>query len=207
MSHIARHIHFQPWRGTAYGTDRTGRTARILLIGESHYSDGPEDSDFTQITIEKFLGGEWKGRFWTQICQTLTGKPHREVDRCRVWHSISFYNYVQEIVGSRPRMAPSKLMFQCSETAFWETVDLLEPTHLLVLGYRVWQNMPPLVDESLELSLSGRKHQYGQYVRGWGTSFAMAIKHPSSMGFSYQEWYPVVQKFLSLSHKEHPRAR
>jgi hypothetical protein len=192
-----RWIHFLPWQGSAF-PEKADR--RLLVLGESHYSDAPEDEDFTRSVVRQYVSGAENRAFLTNIAQAITGKPHWEIDRLEFWNSVAFYNYVQETVieGRRPTVK----MFRDSEAAFFEVIDLLRPSHVLALGTRLWECMPPLQNEKLNFECGGQRHQYGEYRRAAECILAMHIVHPSSGGFSSREWYPVIQKFLEMKARQ-----
>jgi|SRR5579885_2739419 len=191
--HTWKHVYFFPWVGKNYGT----ASRRLLILGESHYGDDDESQDFTRRLTKEIVRGHTTGRFWTQIAQTLTGKSRWDIDRKEFWNSVSFYNYVQEIVGGAARIAPTAEMFHRSESAFFEVLDQLKPTHLIATGRRLWYQMPRLVDENLKFYVAGQPYQYGEYSREWGRVLAMGIKHPST-AFNSCHWHPVVSAFLDF---------
>ncbi|MEA2977487.1 MAG: hypothetical protein QOF19_3007 [Alphaproteobacteria bacterium] len=188
-----RHVHFLPWKGRDY----ENQSVRILILGESHYSSQDESSDFTERLTLQYMNGEWNHRFWTQISQAITGKSAREIDRHKFWNSVAFYNYVQTIGVSQPREKPSDALFHESEPAFFEVLDCLRPTHMLAFGFRLWERLPALEDESLSFVCDGQPHRYGNYRRSWGRVLATAIRHPSS-AFSAPQWYPTICQFLQM---------
>ena len=189
-----QHVHFRPWRGRYYQEQKR----RLLILGDSHYSDNyGEGPLFTLRLTTKYVSGKMNHRFWTQIGQVVTGKSHWEFERRAVWDTIAFYNYVQSIAVDQPGKAPPTAAFHQSARAFWEVIDFLQPTHLMALGARLWENMPPLDDAGLYKILGGRRHQYGFYTRAWGKVAAPYIKHPS-WGFSAPEWHLVLCDFLAL---------
>lgn len=188
-----KQVRFLPWCGKNYCKSYP----RLLVLGESHYSDRLEDPNFTQRLTAQYAAGKFNHRFWTQIGQVVTGKPHWEINRKAFWDSISFYNYVQDITVNAPGYGPPESAFLRSENAFWEVLDLLKPTHLIALGDRLWTHMPEFGNESATAPLGGQSRQYGYYIRNWGQVIAVSIKHPS-WGFSAQVWHPVVRDFLAI---------
>lgn len=193
MSSLPNYVHFLPWQGRSF----TEQDRRLLILGESHYSDQAEDREFTRQLTEEYASGLFNHRFWTQIGQAVTGKRHWEIDRRVFWNQIAFYNFVQVIAADRPRQAPTAEMFRQSEGAFFEVLDDLQPTHLLALGYRLWTHMPQLVDENLKFNCDDIDYQFGEYRRTWGHVLAMSMQHPST-AFSAPRWHPVVRKFLTM---------
>src|ERR1700733_7091500 len=88
-------VHFLPWVGSAFHN----QSRRILILGESHYSDRQEPRTLTRTLTQDYINGRWNHRFWTQVAQAVTGKPHWEINRPEFWSTIAFYNYVQCIVA------------------------------------------------------------------------------------------------------------
>jgi hypothetical protein len=187
-------IHFQPWVGKKYA--RSSRK-RILVLGESHYSDLPKGVDFTRSLLDEYVRGDWNYSFWTNIGQAISGRSHWEMDRAEVWSHLAFYNYVQQIAAKGPRAAPTTSMFESSERAFFEVLSQLRPTHVVVCGLRLWRNMAPLTGREASFALKGVNYSWGGYRLGKQDIRAFPIKHPSA-GFSSTKWHAVIQKFLSL---------
>jgi hypothetical protein len=199
---IGNQIKFLPWVGPAYANS----VPRLLILGESHYGDPSDDPETTRRLTDEYLRGKWNHRFWTQIGQVVSGRRYSETDRAEIWKPWAFYNYVQVIVADSARQAPSREMFENAEGAFWEVLDSLRPTHLLVLGIsRLWPAMPPVDEEGLSFICAGNSQPFGTYSREWGRCIASPIVHPSA-GFSAQRWYPIVNSFLELDSANLERA-
>lgn len=190
-----QHVHFLPWRGKNYAKS----ACRLLILGESHYSEAQEGPLFTRRLTREYVTGKFNHRFWTQIGQVITGKPRWEIDRKTLWDGIAFYNYIQRIEVNAAGCAPPNSAFHRSERAFWEVLDILKPTHLIALGNRLWIQMPALENENLKMTLGGQSRQYGYYRRSWGKTAATSINHPS-WGFSKSYWHPIVRDFLAIDH-------
>lgn len=192
MSDHFEYVHFLPWKGDNFSTEHP----RLLVLGESHYSDRQEGRDFTRHLTRDYISGAFNHRFWTQIAQAISGNPHSEIDRASFWNTIAFYNFVQSVAAEGPREAPTVEMFSRSEKAFFEVIDYLTPSHVLVLGNRLWDHLPDSEYEDMRFEPDGEQ-QLGKYRRSWGEVLAMPIHHPSS-GFSAPRWHPVIQKFLAM---------
>lgn len=190
------HVFFLPWVGKHYGRSRLGR---LLILGESHYGEDVPTPDWTIDLTREYAEGRWNHRFWTNIGQAITGLRHWEFDRSEFWNSIAFYNYVQEIAAAGPRQAPTAEMFAGSEGAFFEVISALKPTHVLALGYRLWEQMPSFESDCAPVFADGRSSQCGYYASldHAHRAIAIAIQHPS-WGFSALQWHPLFQKFLSI---------
>lgn len=158
-------IKFKPWVGSNYTTNNFG--ARILILGESHYGS-PEDEyeDYT-IDVVKMWGQENRLAFFTKIAKTLLNYDSsdylNEHERYALWENVSFYNYVQAIVGEGARIRPTGEMWQKSEVAFREVIERLNPQIIIVLGKELSDNLP-VIPEDIEVCF---------------------LTHPSSGGYSY----------------------
>lgn len=158
-------IAFKPWVGRNYITNKFG--AKILVLGESHYGS-PEDEyeDYT-IDVVKMWGQENRLAFFTKIAKTLLNYDSSDYlndhERYALWENVSFYNYVQAIVGEGARIRPSDEMWKKSEIAFQEVIQRFEPQIIIVLGKELADNLP-IISEEIEVCF---------------------LNHPSSGGYSY----------------------
>lgn len=140
-------VNFHPFVGKKYYDSRYG--ARVMVLGESHYGDGIDDENgFTQLVIHEhaFKPGF---AFFSKLTNVLRGRTDypTEEERVEAWEHIAFYNYVQEFVGGSARIAPTPEMWEASYAPFVEVVRELKPDVILVLGYRLWDNVPALPPE------------------------------------------------------------
>lgn len=193
-------VFFKPWLGQNYSERISDK--RVLILGESHYewsTSGDLQPDLTQICIKEQLDGSWTKAFWTNIVIAFTGNTPRLEDKKRFWHSVAFYNYVQESVGFGPRVRPSAEMWKRSEAPFVKVLENLKPDAMIVLGYKLWDNLPPLNGEQGPLvPKAPPKHNDTWWFSTASSSrcLAFAIRHPSA-GFNGRDWYPRIQYVLS----------
>jgi hypothetical protein len=193
-------VFFRPWIGDNYSAGFCGR--RVLVLGESHYQwDQGVDAyeELTNDCIREQIDGEWSKSFWTNIVITFLNRNPTLEDKSEFWHSVVFYNYVQEFAGFGPRISPTSEMWLASEPAFWEVLDLLRPQSIIVLGYRLWSNLPDIGDRGPHISTAPQEWTWW-YPLGKSVLRALAygIRHPAS-GFSGRAWHPHVMKVLELS--------
>lgn len=169
-------IVFKPWIGSNYTTNKFG--SRILVLGESHYGS-PEDEyeDYT-IDVVKMWGQENRLAFFTKIAKTLLNYDSsdylNEHERYALWENVSFYNYVQAIVGEGARIRPSGEMWKKSEIALQEVIERLDPQIIIVLGKELADNLP-VIPEGIEVCF---------------------LTHPSSGGYSYAVNNQLVQNSI-----------
>lgn len=181
--------YFTPWVGSNYFTDQD----RILLLGESHYSNKKETGDFTSRLLNDVATSAFLHPYFTNTMQTVQGRPHAEINRWEFWNRVAFYNYIQELVGDRPGIAPTSRMLLDAEAPFHTVLNQLRPKYILVLSKRLWFSMS-------EQGTRGSDITFGepQIVRDtWiykhtnGTSLASWIPHPSYY-FQWGRWHPII---------------
>lgn len=191
-------VFFRPWKGTNYGLRQFGR---LLILGESHHGTNPS-REWTIEVIQEYLANDvsqpWF-RALTNIGLAVAGDAYWEMGRSEFWNAVAFYNYVQEAAAPGPRQAPTSEMFARSEPAFFEAISVLKPTHILALGFRLWEQMPPFESECPRLAIGKTRSECGRYedIEGSHRALAIRIQHPSS-GFSAKEWHPLICEFLRL---------
>lgn len=186
-----------PYIGPEYGSPhRWGVT--ILILGESHYAEDmeagePLGTEFTRGVIQEVLNGIRKPafNFFAKVAGLFYGGRHAsEAERIEFWHSVAYYSFVQACVGNSPRRRPTSLMWERAELPFVETLQLLDPELVLVLGRELWVHLPALNSGETDIQLGGERMSARFYARRTGRALAFAINHPSSIGWSYRKWAP-----------------
>ena len=208
---MARHEpKFHPWKGEGYGkVNEFGLPAKLLILGESHYDklhNLTNDPDPTRTVVHAYLeqGGQ---PFFTKIVHTVL-RPDTSEKKAGFFKSIAFYNYVQRIVGDTRDARPTAEMWNEAAAPFLATLECLRPTHILVCGMELWDNMPdsegfwmprskPPI-HCLELPEGSRSLEdlLGCYRHTQGQSAVLAIRHPQAWGYQPHAWHPVVKQFL-----------
>jgi hypothetical protein len=185
----------RPWKGRKY--------SGLLILGEAHHGLSPEGDDAMASIrfIEQTIGG-WRHPFYTKVAQVVTGSSAAQIDRQAFWPTVAFHNFIQTSV-KRARVRPTRKQWEVGHEHFPAVLQQLKPTHILVLGKDLMENMPPF-DAAPPPPISGGDKttlldQVGLYHSG-GENFALAmwIKHPSSPGFSPTKWRPLVRAFLEV---------
>lgn len=120
-----------------------------MILGESHYADeGEAGQDFTQhvVTTHAYRAGV---PFFSKLTAVLRGDTSYPTDaeRFDTWQHVAFYNFVQEIVGDGSRIAPTREAWEAAHAPFFDVVRELEPDVILVLGNRLWEEVPNLPPE------------------------------------------------------------
>lgn len=189
-------VKFLPWIGKQYDGGFLPRR-KLLVLGESHYSSNGT-REFTRRVVREYIAGAGY-RFFTSIHQAVAGIHHTDpmFDHDKFWHSVAFYNFVQEAVGDGPRQRPTGEMIVNSTPAFKEVIGNIMPTHILVLGKFLWANIPDFDSiASFKLKRGDEDVECGYYVENGHKMLAMGILHPAS-GFSSEAWHPTISEFLS----------
>ena len=125
-----KHVTIEPWIGDYYGRNRSVFAKKVLVLGEAEYGTtlgqkaSKADTQFC-ISREAIPNG---GRLYSVVAGLLTGRlPESERDRVSFWHSIIYYNYVQEHAGFGPESHPVRKCGQMeryrSSRSFTSTVQ------------------------------------------------------------------------------------
>ena len=168
---------FDPWVGSKYRAEGLAGT-RVLILGESHYGEpGSECATYT-IDVVRTWAQAKRNRFFTVTHKLVSGYPPGswvpDSERIEFWERVAFYNYVQSLTGPAPRYRPTERMWEDAAPIFLHTVRELEPHVVVMLG----------------LELHDRAPAVSPPVRVCG------VQHPSSAGFTYAEWQPLVKAVI-----------
>lgn len=191
-------IFFKPWIGEDYASGyKSGK--RVMILGESHYQWDKDIEPYPELTrtaISDQITRKYTYAFWTRIVSAFIGHRPSHPEKQDFWRSVAFYNYVQESVSFGPRIAPTPEMWARSQAGFAEVLHEHAPQTLIVLGYRLWNNLPKLEgawDKPIEGATQTQTWRYP--LKQGGTCLAYGIRHPSS-GFSGSKWQPYVLKAI-----------
>lgn len=197
-------LRFAPWQGSSYLTGTTPLGARLLILGESHYSDVYQAGDalpldFTQGVIQE-LGIEGSFTYFTKLRRLISDAALQpELGAEEFWQAVAFSNYIQDIVGEGARIAPAGAMWQRAADTLNLIVQETNPDAMLVVGARLWDNIPnDLAGLAFlrENSSAGEKWQLS--IADTGRKIPVAyVAHPASRGWSYDTWTPVVAELLA----------
>jgi len=167
---------FDPWIGSRYKTDGI-RGIRLLILGEAHYGTGQDEHRRMHTTeIVRMLGQQGRFRFHTVTQRLVSGGRGwlSDKERTEFWERVAFYNYIQSFPGPRARWRPTPEMWLAAQQPFLQTLQEVNPGLVLVLGHELRRNLPQ-VPAGIDLC---------------------AVQHPSSRGFRYARWQPVVKSAL-----------
>jgi hypothetical protein len=170
---------FRPWVGDGYGKSKR----KLLIVGLSHYSAGYEYfEEFTQNVVEQWIYREHSPAFFSKLNNllgdALDGEKPGNHDR-ESFRRVAFYNYIQSFCGDGPRKDPDEQQWRDAEAPFKSVLDELEPTHVVLLGARLWDMSPKLELVNIRAELGGESHNIGCYAHKGGYSWVCGFPHPS----------------------------
>ena len=204
---------FQPWIGEQYRQNMWGR--RVLVLGESHYQwdeNRPIDNwpTLTIECVEELIAGEYTDRFWTNIAVAFLNPPPHHLlslaEKGEFWHSVAFYNYIQQCVGFGPYPNPTPEMWNESLPAFQSLLNTLQPELVIVLGRPNWWNIQGLGGQEGP-HIEGARYTETQWLpHAGGQCLAYGICHPSARGrysFNGRYWHPFIMQTLQYADGPH----
>lgn len=192
-------VSFAPWVGQLYGRGPRFGATRILILGDSHYEwcercwadRVTRASDLTAYCIAErlvLMGEPDQLQHWTKVENAILGAASNLEARREFWHSVAYYNFLQEIVGFGSRIpVNSAEVWTRAQPAFFETLEALKPVLVVALGKRLWDGLPPA--ESLEsLAANGKTLRRRQYRLVGGTGVIVSgVAHPAAgLGATWQ---------------------
>ena len=199
-----------PWVGDNYLTLPLDK--RLLIIGESHYHDGTEDSkrqcnsiNITREVVEYFAVGRNydRQRFFQNLHKTLFS--HDNFDSEKLWNLISFYNFIQRPMETNLER-PVYNDYYFGWSAFFEIFKQLQPSACLFVGATIANSLHHALDENKEFTADEIKWGdciNGTYARTTNLYFKdssarlIFIKHTSKM-FSWQQWNCYLQDAMNI---------
>lgn len=197
-----KNVFFKPWVGAEYSSGGIfGK--RILVLGESQYSDGEPNPNLTIEVLKEYLSYEKTVPSYLQSFnkfeRSLIGTTTDGTMRRQIWNSVAFYNYLQ-IPMSGPRRAGKKSDYADSADAFFEVLETLYPEIIIVWGYRLWDSIPADRWEwGEEVTFDGAPVRIGSFLLVDGTRIkAIPVKHPSA-GYSWSKWHKLIRQYLNNS--------
>jgi len=200
-------VRFVPWVGKSYRKNNLFNDKRLLILGESHYEwcalcwkkHIQRGKDLTCGCIaEHLIDGTNSISHWRIVEYALTGKILDEAERTYFWHSVAYYNFIQELVGyfgggGRPPKATSQ-MRENSEQPFIEVIKILSPDIIIVLGYTLWNCLPHEDGTLKPITKNGKKMERCYYLLNDKKTIACRVRHPAAgLGST---WYPVISKAI-----------
>lgn len=174
----------------------------MLALGESHYEwkPGVIIENLTCELVREQAESKDTYAYWTKVVTAFLNRSPSKSDKYEFWNSVMFYNYIQCSVGNSPRIPPTRKMWDESEDGFREILLVYQPSCIIVLGERLWNNLPDYGERGPDLIVDDVRRESWLYPTEKG-KFALAsrIKHPSWPGFRALEWHPWIRESIELS--------
>lgn len=193
--------HFLAWMGRSY-CQGISDGIRLLVLGESHYGN-PHEAErlMTRKVVEDQLLGTSRQGFLTTLHRLVreATEPGRGSSEISFWNQVAFYNYVQELVGPKSRIRPSRQAWQRSAPAFVQQLEQLQPHAVLVCGRALWDHLKEVDGLTGAPEVDAANADISTctlLIRGRAVGVAAPINHPSSRGFRRERWRPIVTTLL-----------
>lgn len=191
-------VNFEPWVGRDYGRNSRWDVA-VLLLGYSHYREFKdiEPIGYTQHVVGRHVRGiNDRSRYWTKLARTFQCLD----GRTSFWDSVAFYNYVQEFM-SAPREDPTPRQVAAAWAPLTAVVERLRPDLIVATGKQLWMDTLALrLPRAQPIALlDGRRIPCALMNGGDRAAIVSYINHPSSGGYSYDAWCPVIAALLSAA--------
>lgn len=192
---------FQPWIGLDFGQrGNVLRGLRLLLLGESHYTEHPgsvgtTDPGETVRGVEQYAMGE-RYKFYNALSRLVTGERQNDWSDARVrafWNSVAFYNYVPVFLakGKRPKVAE----WRAGREPLHEALALIKPDAMIVCGLDLWWYVMDALPGGEAANPSKRD------LAQVGSARAVRIPHPTGSwgpnGYAYEAARSLVEPLLA----------
>ena len=193
---------FIPWVGKNYETGGIfGK--RVMVLGDSHYRENKWEasSNNTKEVIETFLNSErdfdkYMNTF-TKFERAVFNSELNQTEKEEFWHSILFYNYLQEPL-TEPGANFDYGLYEKYFEPFMAVLETHQPDVIIAWGQRLFTAMPGgNGKDGIPLSIDNIPYKKCWiYTLKNGHQVKMfAINHPSR-GFSREKWHKIIKAAL-----------
>lgn len=168
-----KNIKIKPWVGELYKEGFGG--LKLLIVGESNYDRNySADNDYSEILIDNVQKCVFKEnvKFFTMVANLASQAIDDSLTKKEIWNRIAFHNYIQAVLDG-PKVRPDVTMWEEAQEAFQAVLHSIFPDFVIVLG-----------------------KELGSYIYLPDIEHCI-INHPSSGGFSYSDWVPVIKDAIS----------
>ncbi|MGL5937519.1 MAG: hypothetical protein ACRCZY_09640 [Phocaeicola sp.] len=194
-------IQFMPWVGSSFLEGFGGK--RIMVLGESHYCDKPEDgtADITIRIIDDFCdeNSEYESykNTYTKFERALAGRKVSSTERRSLWNRILFYNFIQEPMTAA-RVAPTAQQVSNAQYPFFEVIERYRPDIILVWGRRLYDMLPSqgTQGENVVVDGVGSEESWVYKLSDGHEVRALSMYHPAS-AFSWEYWHCFIKQLIA----------
>ncbi len=196
-------ILFFPWVGERYDDpNHPGKLfndARILILGESHYewceecNQNQTNRDYLTVlsVVDRMAEVDPSFQHWKKVENAFVGGSADREERKNFWHSVTYYNFLQKLIPFRQEPTPNDYLN--ATQPFLNILNLLGPTHVVVLGKRLWGVLDRQIQANHlnSLVVEGKEVTRKQY----NTICMCGIAHPAAgLGAT---WQAVIDKVIN----------
>lgn len=205
-----------PWQGPGFGAPNSyDLPPRLLLVGHSHYGGGNTYKGFTREVVKDCYIEHGNLPFFTKMAKVVLGSDWPQCTRehrASFYNTVAFYNFIQHVLGEKGER-PTNEMWKYGRRAFLQCLDQVQPSHIVVFGFGVWDELPnerftqhPQLAAEISRHLperyrENRSHEnrgwIGQYHHSRGIALTMKIIHASRC--SPAAWHSVARWFAHLN--------
>ncbi|MFT4057063.1 MAG: hypothetical protein QM681_21345 [Novosphingobium sp.] len=191
------HRKIQYWQGPKYHHGLRG--GKILLVGESHYSN--ENLDVAQVfnftaDVVKSKALQNEIAFFRHIRLTALGGQlaDHEIKPEDFWNSVAFCNVVQDIAPEPSRGISGRDALIVGWKALGETIEELRPDVMLVYSLAAWDHeVPNWWGNVTESRIFGNSDALIRFTNGEHTVLAAGMNHPRSLGARRDVWVALAE--------------
>ena len=170
---------------------------------ESHWK-WKEDAGESLTTInfiQENVTGDWRHNQMKRVFNTFLNDDFNDENIEKFWHSVAYYNYIQEIVGGTSKFRPTKKMWKDAEECFLEVLEQLKPRCLVVFGVGFFTRYMPQGKEGPKLRIGDKERDTRIYYSLESSpTLASSVHHFTRM--SPKRWHPWVHLLINQAKKE-----
>jgi hypothetical protein len=158
-----------PWIGANYATNPPDR--RLLVVGESHYTDKIDAAEatqhineligkanYTRAVVEEALVG--KAKWSTATLRRLNSVLiPGHADRAQLWSDVAFYNFVQKPVDYKRAGRPSAADFANGWPVFLNIARAIQPSECIFIGVAAAHSCAASLESEKVLRQAPTKHE------------------------------------------------
>lgn len=196
-----------PWVGRDY--KKTGEH-RLLIVGESHYSNENDPSkrqmsldevakneNFTRLVVQEELDLAWRNHFMEGLHRALVGTINLGKGRARLWQNVAFYNFIQRPMeyNEQDKERPTSEEFYLGWNTFVSILKIIRPQYVLFIGNSALNYFDAAMNaQGIDSKAKVLPYMNGAYPRSalieveGNTSRLFAIRHASQF-FSWPVWH------------------
>lgn len=199
-------LQYYPWIGKKYSNSNQ----KILIVGESHYAEGNnqsekthKDTKLTRVVIEKIgIDREYRDtKTFKYFHLAMMGND--SFDSGAFWESVAFYNFIQRPMFSLDEK-PSLKDFTNGWDTFFKTIDIIEPTTVIFIGVSASNYLHRSISKTnYSLKNFSKKKVTRTYSRDTiliepdKTEIKLTFIQHSGHHFSWQKWNNHLNECLS----------